>query len=137
MTSRRFPTVGSTLIAAALLVSACGDESSGSASAVPAAATADSAATALPAGAVLVDVRTPDEFAEGHLEGAVSLSVEAADFAARLADLDPAATYVVYCRSGRRSAIAAEQMRAAGFTSVTDLGGYDEAAAATGLPTVD
>lgn len=86
--------------------------------------------------AILIDVRTPDEYASGHLEGAVNIAVEASDFAARIAELDPAGSYVVYCRSGRRSAIAVQQMQAAGFTDITDLGGFEQAQAATGLDVV-
>ena len=50
-------------------------------------------------GVVVLDVRTPEEFAAGHLEGAVNLDVSAADVATRVADLDPGATYAVYCLS--------------------------------------
>lgn len=98
-------------------------------------ATVAPAEPALGATSVLVDVRTPAEFADGHLEGAVNLPVESPDFAAAVATLDPGAEYVVYCRSGRRSAIAADLMVDAGLT-VVDLGGFEEAAAATGLAVV-
>ena len=47
-------------------------------------------------GTVLLDVRTPGEFASGHLDGALSIDVQAADFDARVAELDPDAAYVVY-----------------------------------------
>lgn len=88
-------------------------------------------------GAVVVDVRTPAEYASGHLEGAVNLDVEdQAAFAASLTTLDPDDPYVVYCRSGNRSAAAAGQMSAAGFTDVTDAGGLQAASDATGLPVV-
>jgi rhodanese-related sulfurtransferase len=90
----------------------------------------------VPAEVMVIDVRTPEEFAAGHLEGAVNLNVEDGTLQAELADLDPGAEYIVYCRSGRRSAIAAEAMAAAGFTSVTDLGALNDAAAETGLPIV-
>jgi len=72
-------------------------------------------------GAVLVDVRRPDEFAQGHLPGAVNLDVTAPDFgpcAAKLAKTKP--THV-YCRSGARSAGAAGQLTAAGFAQVSNL----------------
>jgi phage shock protein E len=108
-------------------LAACGSDDSPSSA---------SETVAVPAGATIIDVRTPDEFAEGHLDGAVNLKVEDGTLAAALADLDPTANYIVYCRSGRRSALAAEQMAAAGFADVTDLGGIDEAAAATKLPIV-
>ena len=100
------------------------------------------AATASPSVAigedtVVVDVRTPAEYAGGHLDGAVNLDVSAADFATELAELDPSAEYVVYCQSGNRSSRAVAQMEQAGFTSVEDAGGISSAAAATGLAVVD
>lgn len=81
---------------------------------------------------IIIDVRTPEEFAQGHLAGAVNHNVEDGSLEAALAGLDPAAEYIVYCRSGRRSAIATELMARAGFGAVTDLGSVEEAAAATG-----
>lgn len=88
-------------------------------------------------GATIVDVRTPAEYAEGHLDGAVNLDVQdAAGFTAALEDLDPGAPYVVYCRSGNRSAAATAQMVDAGFTDVADAGGLQAAADATGLAIV-
>lgn len=74
-------------------------------------------------GTTVVDVRTPAEFAQGHLPGAVNLDVSSPDFARRLATLDPAAPYAVYCRSGNRSAAALAQMSAAGFTAAYHLDG--------------
>ena len=59
----------------------------------------------------LVDVRTPEEFAQGHLSGAVNMPIEGFDPAV-LADADPARV-VLYCRSDRRSGIAAEKLAAA------------------------
>jgi phage shock protein E len=85
---------------------------------------------------VLIDVRTVEEFAEGHLEGALNLNVEDGTLAEALAGLDPNDTYQVYCRSGRRSAVAYDLMTKNGFTNVTDLGSVAEAAAATGLPVI-
>ena len=72
-------------------------------------------------GAVLLDVRRPEEFAQGHLPEAVNMEVTAPDFAQRVARLDQAAPTYVYCRSGARSAKAAEQMTQAGFAHVTNL----------------
>jgi phage shock protein E len=74
---------------------------------------------------VVIDVRTPEEFAQGHLAEAVNIPVEAADFGERIDDLDHAGAYLVYCRSGRRSAIAADVMAKAGFTDVVDAGGME------------
>ena len=74
-------------------------------------------------GTVLLDVRTPAEYAAGHLPGARNLDIEGPGFAAQIASLDKNATYAVYCHSGNRSGAALEQMAAAGFTHVYDLAG--------------
>ena len=85
-------------------------------------------------GVVLLDVRTPEEFAEGHLEGAVNIDVSAPDFATRVAELDQDATYAVYCRSGNRSQTAMTLMAEAGIENTADLGGGIGAWAQEGLP---
>lgn len=73
------------------------------------------------AGARLVDVRTPGEFAAGHIEGAVNIPVQELD--ARMSELQPKdAAVVVYCRSGKRSGNAARMLKSAGFAVVHDLG---------------
>ena len=72
-------------------------------------------------GAVLLDVRRPDEFAGGHLPGAVNIDVTAPDFAQRTAALDKTKPTYVYCRSGARSAKAAQQLTQAGFTTVANM----------------
>ena len=72
---------------------------------------------------VVLDVRTPEEFASGHLPDAVNIDVSAPDFATRVGALDPAADYAVYCRTGNRSSTAMQIMRDAGFESVAHLGG--------------
>lgn len=59
----------------------------------------------------LIDVRTPEEFAEGHLAGAINMPVESFD-PVRLAGTDPA-KLVLYCRSDRRSGVAAEKLAVA------------------------
>lgn len=98
---------------------------------------AEGGATIDPSGVTIIDVRTRAEYAEGHLDGAVNLDVQdAAGFTAALEDLDPDAGYVVYCRSGNRSAAATAQMVDAGFADVTDAGGLQAAADATGLAIV-
>ncbi|MDH6532179.1 phage shock protein E [Aurantimicrobium minutum] len=85
---------------------------------------------------IIVDVRTPAEYNEGHLEGAVNIDVQAPDFLIILGQLPTDGDYIVYCRSGNRSAQAVEIMTTKGFTNVTDAGGMDAASAATGLPIV-
>lgn len=86
------------------------------------------------ASATLLDVRTPEEFATGHLAGAVNIDFRSPDFAQRIAELDRTAPYAVYCHSGNRSAGALEALRAAGFTDVKDLAGGILAWNAAGLP---
>jgi rhodanese-related sulfurtransferase len=72
--------------------------------------------------AVLVDVRTAAEFAEGHLPGAINVPL--GDLSAQAAKALPEKTreVVVYCRSGHRSAQARDALEKAGYTHVHDLG---------------
>lgn len=74
-------------------------------------------------GVVLLDVRTAEEYAAGHLAGATLLSLENGDLAAALDSLDPTATYAVYCRSDNRSGQALALMQEAGFTDAAHLDG--------------
>ena len=74
-------------------------------------------------GTTIVDVRTPEEYAQGHLPGAVNVDVSSPDFAAQIATLDPSAPYAVYCRSGNRSGVAVATMAEQGFTNAYHLGG--------------
>ena len=67
---------------------------------------------------VIVDVRTPEEFAEGHIDGAVNLDVQARDFEKKLRVLDRKKSYLVYCRTGNRSRKATVAMEALGFRSI-------------------
>jgi rhodanese-related sulfurtransferase len=86
--------------------------------------------------AIIIDVRATDEFAAGHLEGAINYNVEDGTLEQALPNLDPKANYVVYCRSGRRSAIAVDLMKENGFTQIDDLGSLQDAADATGFAIV-
>ena len=76
----------------------------------------------LPA-ATLVDVRTPKEFAEGHLVGAINVDWKNENFVNEITAVDKSNPVLVYCRSGMRSAAAAEKMRELGFVKVYDLAG--------------
>ena len=71
----------------------------------------------------IVDVRTPDEFSEGHLPGAVNIDVNGTDFAEQIKKLDKKVPVAVYCRSGRRSKAAATQLSEQGFEVVELDGG--------------
>ena len=79
-------------------------------------------------GAQVIDVRTPEEFAAGHLEGATNLDVQVDDFEERVSELPRDTSYVVYCVSGRRATGAVEQMTALGFSDVVNGGGYADLA---------
>lgn len=79
------------------------------------------ARAAVSAGATLLDVRTPEEFAEGHLPGAINIPVQ--ELTARIAELGREdRPIVVYCRSGARSSSARRMLEAAGHQKVIDLG---------------
>ena len=74
-------------------------------------------------GTIMLDVRTPAEYASGHLPQAQNIDIETGDFATKIASLDKNAKYAVYCRSGNRSGAALEQMAGVGFTHLYDLDG--------------
>ncbi|WP_455159507.1 rhodanese-like domain-containing protein [Schaalia cardiffensis] len=84
----------------------------------------------------LIDVRTPEEFADGHLKGATNIDFNGPDFAEKISELDKDGEYTLYCRSGRRSGLALEAMKAAGFTKVTNAGGVEQASKTLGLDIV-
>jgi phage shock protein E len=80
---------------------------------------------AIKAGARIVDVRGPDEFADGAFPGAVNIPLAALQ--ARLGELEPKDKPVVlYCASGARSAQAARILKRAGFADVVNAGGLDD-----------
>jgi rhodanese-related sulfurtransferase len=74
-------------------------------------------------GVALLDVRTPAEYAEGHLENAQLIDFQAADFADQVSGLDHDGSYAIYCRSGKRSSGAIELMRSLGFKNLFNLTG--------------
>ena len=73
--------------------------------------------------AIILDVRTPEEFAEGHLANAQNIDWNAAESEQTLSSLDPTKAYFVYCLSGGRSASAANYLREKGFKEVYELSG--------------
>ena len=129
-------------------LTACGSDSDGaSTDTSPAAESTSEFAVVSPAEAasiiddgpedlVVLDVRTPEEFAEGHIDGAVQLDFYRPDFAEQLAQLDPSVPYVVYCRSGNRSGQTVPMMQDLGFTSVADVNGGILSWQGSGLPVV-
>ena len=84
--------------------------------------------------AAVIDVRTPEEWSEGRLEGAIRMGIADADFMEQLATLDPTQDYYIYCRSGNRAGQAIDIMRQAGFTGeMVNGGSVANASGQTGL----
>jgi rhodanese-related sulfurtransferase len=88
--------------------------------------------------AILLDVRTPQEFAAGYIDGASNINVLDSDFKEQVQQqLPPKRPIFVYCKVGGRSARAAKALQAMGYTEIYDLyGGYTDwqKAATTTLP---
>ena len=80
--------------------------------------------------ALVVDVRTPAEYASGHVAGARNVDVTADGFAQAFADVPREQAVYVYCRSGRRSGRAKSILEEMGFQTVVNAGGFDGIAAA-------
>lgn len=117
------------LLAAGLALSGCASTDSGTTT-VEAGAVhrgehvdADTFRASLSDDVTILDVRTPQEFAEGHIAGAVNIDVSSPDFAQQVSELDPEGTYAVYCRSGNRSRTAMAVMQDAGLSDVFGLEG--------------
>lgn len=91
---------------------------------------------AVSADTVIIDVRTPEEFAGGHLDGAVNINLQSGVFEQEIAELPLDGEYLVYCRSGNRSAQAISIMQGLGFTDLTNLGSVEAASSATGIQIV-
>ncbi|MEM6414522.1 MAG: rhodanese-like domain-containing protein [Pseudomonadota bacterium] len=85
---------------------------------------------------VVLDVRTPEEFAQGHIEGALNIDYNGDDFESRIAALDKSKTYLFHCNSGGRSGKTEKMLKSLGFTDALHLksgmSGWREA----GLPEV-
>jgi phage shock protein E len=79
----------------------------------------------LPERTVLIDVRTPEEFAAGHIPGALNMPYSDIVRLTAAAGIDRNTALALYCRSGRRSAIAESELRANGFVNVENLGAYE------------
>ena len=106
-----------------LLVAAC---SSGSDTATIELVSPSEAAQVIeddPAGLVVLDIRTPEEFNEARLANAINVDYYDADFADQLDGLDKNAPYVMYCRSGNRSSEAVQTMKDLGFVEVYEIDG--------------
>ncbi len=140
LVNRRILSVAAGLAIASLALVGCGSSgasegaSGGDATSQTTAASApaagqEAAKQALADGRTVIDVRTPEEFAQGHIEGARDIDLQGSGFTAEIAALDPKGSYVVYCRSGNRSAQATQEMTAIGL-DVVDGGGIGDMEAA-------
>jgi rhodanese-related sulfurtransferase len=129
--SRRLITLLVLTLVAVFAIAAC--DSGDSASGDPGAYTVDAeqAVQMIEDGErTIIDVRRPDEFAGQHVVGAINIDVNGADFEARIEELDPETPYLVYCRTGQRSAQAAARMEEAGIKDIADAGGIGDLVAA-------
>ncbi len=79
----------------------------------------------LTAGASLLDVRTKEEYEDGHFEGATLFPLQDIE-SGRLPDVAKDTTIYVYCRSGNRSSQASQLLKKAGYTNIVDLGGLSD-----------
>lgn len=122
------------LLFSSLVLAACGGSATGTAATVQLLTPADYEEI-FGAGQthMLIDVRTPEEFASGHIEGSINIPVES--LSDRLNELPRDLPLVVYCRTGNRSATAARILVDAGYASVFDLGGIQSWVAA-GYPII-
>ena len=84
----------------------------------------------------VIDVRDPDEYRDGHIEGATNISRGFLEFRIGAAVTDPKTPMVVYCQSGLRSVLAAKSLRELGYTTVVNLKGGFQKWAQSGLPVV-
>lgn len=81
-------------------------------------------------GSLVVDVRSPEEFASGHIKGAINIPHDQIESRVSELGTDHKHSIVLYCRSGRRSGIAKATLDQLGFTDVVNAGGYAELDAA-------
>ncbi|NPA34197.1 MAG: rhodanese-like domain-containing protein [Chlorobi bacterium] len=82
----------------------------------------------------LIDVRTPKEYAEGHIKGAKNIDFYSPDFDKKISELPKDKVYCVYCRSGRRSLLSAQKMAQMGFKKIYNLQGGINAWIQSGNP---
>jgi phage shock protein E len=84
--------------------------------------------------AAVIDVRTPDEVATGHLHGSINIDIQGSTFESQMNELDKTKNYVVYCHSGNRAGQAITWMQQNGFTgNLINAGSVADAAVATGM----
>lgn len=79
-------------------------------------------ASLISAGAKVIDVRTPGEYASGHFKGSVNIPLDS--ISSKMKSLDKSKTYVLVCRSGMRSSSATKMLKAAGFSNAYNGGSW-------------
>jgi phage shock protein E len=108
------------LVLTSLVVFATAAFAQGAPSPAPGKVDGAAAKSLVASGARVVDVRTADEFASGHVPGAIHIPYD--QLPGRAGEIGPPATAVVlYCRSGRRSAIAVDALKKVGFSKLYDM----------------
>ena len=87
----------------------------------------EAAETLAPENALIIDVRTPGEFSDGHLENAINVPLQNISNISSVAP-DKNTVLYLYCRSGRRVKMAISELRKLGYNNLHDFGGMQEAA---------
>ncbi len=79
----------------------------------------------IPENAVVIDVRTPQEFQAGHIKNAINIPYEVIGFKIKQVTEEKDKDILLYCRSGRRSGIALTTLHKMGYTHAQNMGGYE------------
>ena len=113
------------LLLAVMMLTACGQDKENDQGAVYVNITAEEAKQIMDSeeGYIILDVRTQEEYDEGHIPGAIVISHEEIEEKAEQVLTDKDQLILVYCRSGRRSKIAAEALAELGYTNIKEFGG--------------
>ena len=113
------------LLLAVMMLTACGQDKENDQGAVYVNITAEEAKQIMDSeeGYIILDVRTQEEYDEGHIPGAIVISHEEIEEKAEDVLTDKDQLILVYCRSGRRSKIAAEALAQLGYTNIKEFGG--------------
>jgi len=111
------------ILALSILVTACSSDTTTQSIELVSPADAAQVIADDPAGLVVLDIRTPEEFNEARLADAIMVDFYADDFADQLDTLDKDVPYVMYCRTGNRSSDAVKTMKGLGFVEVYEIDG--------------
>ena len=116
------------LLLAVMMLTACGQDKENDQGAVYVNITAEEAKQIMDneEGYIILDVRTQEEYDQGHIPGAIVISHEEIEEKAKQLLTDKDQLILVYCRSGRRSKIAAEALAVLGYTNIKEFGGISD-----------